>query len=148
MSNPIQLPSEVRAALLAKHGRLRIMLAVIDRLASEVLAGRKIVTVLEIAVGNLRDELQIHQEAEERALESVLPTIDAWGPVRSAQMLRQHAAEHAELAAGLAEARGEALARAWPTAAARLRKHMDDEERGFLSGEVLRDDVVTVGPTS
>jgi Hemerythrin HHE cation binding domain len=148
MSNPIELPSGVRAALLAKHDRLRIMLAVIDRLASEVLAGRKIVTVLEIAVGNLRDELQIHQEAEERALESVLPTIDAWGPIRAAQMLREHAAEHAELAAGLAEARAEALAHAWPAAAARLRKHMDDEERTFLSGEVLRDDLVTVGPTS
>ena len=138
----------MRAALLARHGRLRIMLAVIDRLATEVVGGRKIATILDIAVEKLREELQIHQEDEERALEAVLPTVDAWGPARGAQMLREHAAEHAELAAGLAGATAETLARAWPAAAARLRKHMDDEERTFLSPEVLRDDLVTVGPTS
>ncbi len=148
MSNPIELPSQVRAALLGKHRRLRIMLAVLDRLASEVLAGRKFAAVLEIAVGNLRDELQIHHEAEERALEAVLPAVDAWGPIRAAQMLREHAAEHAEIAAGLAGRRGADLARAWPAVAAHVRQHMEDEERTFLSREVLRDDLVTVGPTS
>jgi hypothetical protein len=148
MSNSIELPSEVRAALLGEHRRLRIILAVIDRLAGEVLAGRRIAAVLENAVGNLRDELQIHQEQEERALESVLPTVDAWGPIRAAQMLREHAAEHAEIAAGLSGRCGTDLARAWPAVASHLRQHMDHEERSFLSGEVLRDDLVTVGPTS
>src|ERR671924_158382 len=95
---------ERRRVLLAQHDRLRALIAALCKAASEVLsvpeesAGPQ-VQALRVAIGELRHELEDHLVTEEALLQPVLARIDAWGPIRLAQMHAEHAHHRALLTA-------------------------------------------------
>lgn len=141
------LPSQARRALLADHARIETCLEELEGLASRTRNGGDTRGRFESAAHRLRRMLDAHNAAEEEALEPLLRTVDAWGDIRVENMFLEHQREHAELLASF-EAPSLELARAVPDLAAELREHMAREERTFLSTEVLRDDIITSGPTS
>ena len=147
MTYDIALPSEVRRALLVEHARIARLLAELEDLADRVRMGDDTGGRFDTVAHQLRRMLVDHNQAEEAALEPLLRVVDSWGPVRVEEMLLEHRREHAELSMALTRPTGE-LADKIPRVAADLRAHMAREERSFLSSEVLRDDIVTSGPTS
>ena len=147
MDSNVILPSEVRRALLAEHARIAHLLAELEDLAERVRTGDDTGGRFEAVAHQLRRMLDVHNGSEEDALEPILRGVDAWGPLRAEDMMVEHRREHAEMA-GMLDLSMAALATQVPGLAASLRAHMEREERTFLSGEVLRDDLVTSGPTS
>jgi hypothetical protein len=144
MREPI-LPSVIRAQLLEDHECIRALLAQIEIAAEKLEAGLPFAPArFADALGRLRRALDAHNTVEERYLFGLLAQVDAWGPIRRDQMLNEHVEEHLDLldALELADARS---ARAL---VARLRKHMAHEEATFLAATVLRDDTVSVAPSS
>jgi iron-sulfur cluster repair protein YtfE (RIC family) len=137
----------VRRALIADHARIRGLLAHLEDLAKRIQAGAPPGPRFAAVLAKLASALDAHNAAEEAALRPLLIEADAWGPARVEQMLAEHAAEHAELSISLDGEPAE-VARTLPAFAARLRAHMWREEATFLAGEVLRDDVVSLGPCS
>lgn len=149
MNRDIIFPSEVRRALIEDHRRIRRLLDELDDLAERVVRGEREVESRFVAVsGQLRRAFEAHNEAEELHLGPVLQSQDAWGPLRVGAMFEEHAEEHAELRLRLGEPDPPVLAARFPALAADLRDHMRREEETFLSAELLRDDLVTSGPTS
>lgn len=138
--------NEERGKILREqHAHLRMTIEAARLAACAVLDGDGPTARLQEAVVALQNELQAHLADEERLLEPVLASIDAWGPVRLA-LLR---AEHAHQRAVLAVLTGPG---AWPAAqvvAARtvalcadLSTDMEFEERELLSEKLLRDDLI------
>ena len=86
---------------------------------------------------------------EDLYLAPALEDADAWGPERKALLARDHLEQRAELATLVVrlEDPGE---RAGPLAESvldwiqRLHRDMEEEEAGFLSESILRDDVVGI----
>jgi iron-sulfur cluster repair protein YtfE (RIC family) len=148
MPKAVVFPSKIRQALLDDHRRLRRLLAEVEELAARVTEGEDVGGAFEIAVESFRHALEAHNQIEESHLAPLLRSVDAWGPVRVDQMVLEHLDEHAALVAMFESDDGQVLARAIPALAAELRHHMAREEKTFLSGEVLQDSIVTVGPTS
>lgn len=144
-------PSDVHARLSEEHARIRVLLAQIGGLAEGPAAGPCDQTVVELAalLSRLALVLAAHNANEEAALRPLLAQTDAWGPERVDEMIKDHVAEHAALRAMIAPLKDltdvEGLRRTSRDLVARLREHLEDEERGFLNPRVLRDDVVTVG---
>jgi iron-sulfur cluster repair protein YtfE (RIC family) len=136
---------ERRKILREQHKHLRVTIAKAQEAARDLLAARSVAGELQQAVTALKDELLKHLAEEERLLEPIISTIDAWGPVR-AGLLR---AEHSHQRAVLAVLTGPT---AWPAAtlvAGRTLSLCDDllvdmefEERELLSEKVLRDDII------
>jgi hypothetical protein len=136
---------ERRKILRGQHERLRATIAHAQEAARGVLTERGLAGELQAAVLALRSELLAHLAEEERLLEPVLTSIDAWGPVRVG-LLR---AEHAHQRAVLAVLTGPT---AWPAAtlvAGRTLSLCDDlltdmefEERELLGETLLRDDLI------
>jgi hypothetical protein len=135
------MPSDIRRALLEEHRRLRLLLDEIEAVQHQLAAGAPVQAELAYALDQLRRALAAHNEHETRELETLLRDVDAWGPIRAELMLREHVAEHLDLLDVF-----DVLA--MHEAVARLRAHMDTEERTFLSERVLHDDLITVGVTS
>ena len=113
--------------------------------ARELLAKRGSAANLQAAVAALEGELRAHLADEERLLEPILATIDAWGPVRL-ELLR---AEHAHQRAVLAVLTGPTASPAAPLVAERMLSlcadvldDMESEERELLNEKVFRDDLV------
>jgi hypothetical protein len=148
MLESIRFPSAVRRAFLDDHVRLRRSLRELELLAEKVGTSATIAPVLVEAAARFCVELDAHNQAEEAQLEEILRGGDAWGSIRHERMLVEHLEEHRELREALAAPDALSLARAIPRFAEDLRAHIDHEERTFLSAEVLRDDVVSLGPTS
>jgi hypothetical protein len=146
MSKP--LPSEIRRELLRDHLQIRKLLANLVHLAERIVSGEGDPARLRGMADQLRQLLREHNDAEEQHLEAYLVGLDAWGPIRVEQMLKEHAAEHVEMREALQGREGRALALAVPALAGQLRRHMLEEEQTFLHVDVLRDSLVTVGPTS
>lgn len=144
----IDLPSEVRRALLADHSRIARLLVELEELARRVRGGDHTSGHFHAVAHQLHRMLDDHNRAEEDALVPILATVDAWGGVRIDRMLSEHREEHERMLATLATRDAAALALLVPAFIADLRAHMAHEEATFLSGEVLRDDVITAGPTS
>jgi iron-sulfur cluster repair protein YtfE (RIC family) len=136
---------ERRRILCAQHGHLRQTVAAAQQAARELLARRGSAANLQAAVASLEDELRVHLADEERLLEPILATIDAWGPVRL-ELLR---AEHAHQRAVLAVLTGPTASPAAPLVAERMLSlcadvldDMESEERELLNEKVFRDDLV------
>src|SRR5215471_3427046 len=134
----IVLPSEVRRALLAEHGRIKTILAEAEDLAERVRAGDDTDGRFMVVTGRLRFMLATHNQNEEATLEPILFVAGAWGGLRVEQKLNEHRREHAELLATLDGDDPEILAAAIPRLAASLRAHMAHEESTFLSRAVMR----------
>jgi hypothetical protein len=139
------LPSEIRSRLLEDHECIRALLDQVEIAAEKLDAGLPVaLDRFADALGRLRRVVDAHNAVEERWLDVLLAQADAWGPIRREQMLTEHIEEHIDLldALDLADARS---ARA---VVARLKQHIAHEEATFLSSAVLRDDTVTVAPSS
>ncbi|HWE26265.1 MAG TPA: hemerythrin domain-containing protein [Myxococcales bacterium] len=143
---------ERRRVLLGQHDRLRVLIAAVSKAAGEVLAtpedsaGSR-VEVLRIAIGTLRRDLEDHLVTEEALLKPVLARIDAWGPIRLAQMHAEHAHHRALLTALRAERpplEPHVLARSANTLATDVLAEMEDEERDLLAAGVLTDDPINL----
>ena len=119
---------EIRAELLGQHAEIRALI-------EEARGGSK------TALVRLGDAVRRHNLREEELLGQLLPTLDAWGPVRTAIMLEEHVAEHGELYAVLLDAtRGQ---RAVAELVEHLLEHMAYEEKTLLAEDLLDDSVVT-----
>jgi iron-sulfur cluster repair protein YtfE (RIC family) len=141
------LPTETRHLLLEQHGRLRRQMEQAMRLASRLLTGEDVVLELRAALAELRATFLEHNESEEALLEPVLSFTDAWAPQRIERMVREHKEEHAMMREDLTGNEYD-VARRLADVAEELEAHMQAEERTFLSPSVLRNDVITLGPTS
>ena len=136
---------ERRKILRDQHFHLRGTIAAAQTAARNLLAARAAPGELQQAVSALKNELLAHLADEEKLLEPVLATIDAWGPVRAGLLRAEHAHQRAVLAV-LTEPS------AWPAAtlvAGRTLSLCDDllvdmefEERELINEKVLRDDVI------
>lgn len=145
-------PSDVRIRILQDHDRLRQDLSDLEAAVGAMLldgAGEAQVAKL---VRNLLVELSRHTELEDTILAPALMEIDAWGAVRSKQLLAHHQTQRAELLElscvfdmrlGLQD-----LAQVISRLVLDLRSDMAHEERDILSADLLRDDVIAVGGNS
>jgi iron-sulfur cluster repair protein YtfE (RIC family) len=131
----------IRILLLAQHERLRRSIEKVQQLVALWSKKDHPRKELEVCLRNLADELASHNKCEEDLLGDVIPTIDAWGPLRAEAMLEAHTAEHQQLVFELSAAAAETDAE---TGAARilamldaLLGHMDHEERTFLDENLL-----------
>jgi len=146
----LPVPSEVRLRVLEDHGRLRIALSKLRRLAQQVGAG--------LAGGSLKirrelrsfaDQFFRHLQMEEEVLLPVLRNVDSWGKERAERVLEEHREQRQTLLELL-----EDLDRT-PQRVTRHVRHvlwlcdaleadMLHEEAGVLSESLLRDDVVVI----
>jgi iron-sulfur cluster repair protein YtfE (RIC family) len=140
--------AKIRKIILVEHEGLRGGLRSIESLLGRHENGE------EGAVGKAHAELKSfingflrHIDHEERILEPVLATIDAWGAVRKKAMDDEHVVQRQVLArlAGLEPGSApEGWVREVRAFIADLLADMAEEERTCLSANLLRDDVVTV----
>lgn len=139
----------LRKELLRQHAELRDLSALVattsERARNDVLA----LAELRALLRQLYDGVRTHNAYEDAQLETILPGIDSWGPVRRELMVTRHRDEHmailraieiatiASSAATIAESTADVLRE--------LSTHMEREEKEFLGPDVLRDDLVTIG---
>jgi iron-sulfur cluster repair protein YtfE (RIC family) len=141
-------PSVVRATILAQHVVLREKLSRALTVASRALKGEPEGVSLSAIVRDVRDRFRAHLAFEERWLVPLLRETDGWGPERVSRLLEEHARQRAELDTLIEgiEAGWDAqrLALATRSLVTDLLIDMADEERGCVSEDLLRDDVVNV----
>lgn len=140
--------AKIRKIILVEHDGLRGGLRSIDSLLAQYEAGdASALTRAQLELKNFVAGFLRHIEHEERILEPVLATIDAWGPVRKKAMDEEHAMQR-ELVGRLARMDATLDTPGWLREVRTFRddllRDMADEERTCLSPNVLRDDVVVV----
>ena len=132
-------PSQLLAALLEQHARLRVMMDRCEQLADQLDAGVVQPAELTREVVELRGAFDAHNRFEEELLQPMLRELDAFADVRIEHMVEDHVHEHRSIRDHLdgptAELRGSLY---------ELRAHLAAEERYFVTARVLRDDVITV----
>jgi len=143
-------PAAVRDRILEQHDDLRALLQQsLDVTTRAFTAEGPGLDELARLTHDLRARFRAHLAFEERTLFPVLERLDVWGPERVAELRDEHARQRAELDTLI-----EGLATEWdqPRMALTLRSlttelllDMEDEERGCLSSEALRDEMVVVG---
>ena len=143
------MASVVRRQVLEQHHVLRSKLWQLLRVSTETLQGTHHDPVgLQNLVVDLRGRFRRHLAFEERALVPLLRAVDCWGPQRVEELLLEHERQRAELDTlieGIDEGWDPAhLAMAARSLTTDLLLDMDEEERGCLAAELLRDDVVSV----
>jgi hypothetical protein len=131
---------EIRATLLTQHAGIRARIAETREAITTTDDER-----LRQCLGRLADAFRTHNVAEEDALKSVLPTIDAWGKERRDVMLSEHVNENSELYSALVENSTASTAAHVATLLDRMVEHMAVEERTFLGADLLTDEVKTDG---
>ena len=141
------LLSEIRIELVGQHRELRRLAEQARRAAERLGQGdRAAGSEMQWSLSQLAEALGAHNAREAELLGDLIPTIDAWGPVRASLMSAHHREEHDALQAALGEAidAGTAAAALVAAVAERLLRHMDDEEREILDPRVLRDDICAI----
>ncbi len=140
-------PSDIRAELLGHHREIRAQIDELREDLEDCPSGGESRDDLRAALLLLAQRVRAHNEREEELLGDLLPGVDAWGPVRTEVMLREHAKEHEELYDALLVA-GDApdAGRATIDLLRKMLAHMEHEEHIFLSEEVLSDGVVHGDP--
>ncbi len=92
----------------------------------------------------LTDAVRAHNAYEEKLMAGVFPWLDAWGPIRHEVMNEEHILEHEKLVNALVETNGhsdaEQTARVVLDLFDQMARHMEREEKVFLSADVLADD--------
>jgi hypothetical protein len=136
--------SEIRADLLDEHARLRYLIGEVLIVANGWRAGDPGRDDVLVAIGELSSAVKTHNAFEERLLRWVIPTLDAWGPVRADVMLEEHVKEHEDMLRALAtagtELHPEVAVPALGELANRMLSHMEREEEAFLREDFLRDE--------
>jgi len=137
----------IRIMLLAQHENIRRRIEKIRKLVELWRKRERTRDDLEESLRNLADEVTSHNRCEEDLLGEIIPTIDAWGPLRAEAMLDAHIAEHRELGRELVAAAAETDAETGATRISAMLKglleHMDHEERTFLSENLLTDSLAS-----
>jgi hypothetical protein len=140
--------SEIRELLLKDHESLRTQLSTLEADLERVSTGgagetRKVREQLD----QVLDSLRKHSERSLRLLKPVIVDLDAWGPLRAEQIDKEHE-ELRDLATRFSAIDLTSAPTTWveevTTMIGHLREELDDAERGRLSPEVLRDDVIVV----
>lgn len=146
-------PSEVRKRILEAHREVIAQLDDVEDEAHRLLEGvgefdrlRRLSFGLERSLGDLI-------EKEESLLEPTLRGTDSWGDVRAEQLERTHERQRRALAdsrEAVEEGRlhPRRLAEIVSQAVAEIRADLEKVERRSLGRELLKDDLVTVGPAS
>jgi len=136
-------PSKIRKIIMDEHESLRIQMTNIESLIqSKNFAG------LKKAVEDFQQNFRSHLAREESILWPILETVDSWGPVRLEKLTQEHREERAQiesLSAWTAPESGSQLLKAVQELILILKADMTLEESEFLTPEILRDDVITVG---
>jgi hemerythrin-like domain-containing protein len=136
--------SEIRATLLEEHERLRELIGEVLVVADGWRAGDAGRDDVLVVIDALSTGSRAHNAREEALLRGVVPTLDAWGPVRADVMLEEHVQEHEDMLRALAAAGTELLpdvaVAVLAELATRMLSHMDREEQAFLGADFLRDD--------
>jgi hypothetical protein len=144
---------DVLAELRQQHDVLRELLAACQTAADQVeettsREGRPLVRSATL----LLEAMARHNLLEEHRLRPILLDADCFGEVRVSQMLEDHIAEHAAVAKGLRDVvlidDPSRAARSIRACLTRLRNLLDREERQYLNDRVVRDDIVSIDPTS
>ena len=133
-------PRNALAELLTQHARLRDMIARCELCADELDAGRMQPVDALREVSRLRIALDAHNQYEEQLLRPILSDTDAFGDVRVDHMIEDHVSEHR----AVRDALGSDITAELRATLDRLRSHLANEERFFLTSKVLRDDLVVV----
>jgi hypothetical protein len=139
----------IRERLIDQHQTLRQHIA---KLLSLTVIDARGELEFRLGLADLSDELARHNREEERLLSAIVPTLDAWGPVRQRLMDEHHAREHqAQLKAlrSLVDMKPQktemsAAIRLAQRSLGEILKHMDREEREILHPDVLRDDACAI----
>jgi hypothetical protein len=148
LRHPALRPTDVRRLVLVQHGALRRLLASVTGAVTRMMGGAPR-NVVELAglIRLVRRTLDDHMCFEERHLVPALEEVDPWGPERARSFLEEHRRQRAELAALDAELAGDpgeqTLALVLPTLVSDILADMEQEERDFLTPDILRDDLVT-----
>lgn len=133
--------SETRKILMEEHAAIRAQI-------EETRAATAIPDTARqrACLARLASAMQLHNAHEEAALKAILPSIDAWGPLRQKTMLDEHLAEHAELYATLVEASSAVeSADAIVKLLDKMLVHIEREEKEFLGAELLTDEMLCDG---
>jgi hypothetical protein len=139
--------ASVRRNVLEQHVAMReVFRRVIDATTLTLQGDAGSAAELSGIVRDFRRRFRAHLAYEERYLAPVLAEVDIWGPQRVCDLLNEHAEQRAELDALIAGVEGgwdaHAVAIAARSLVTELLLDMEEEERGCLSAELLRDDVV------
>ena len=130
-------PSEMLAALARQHADLRERIARCEQLADRFDADLLDPAQLLREVAALRAAFDDHNHFEESALGPVLLDANWLGAARTARMVEDHVEEHRALQRDLDVGTAAALR----AVLASLLRHLEAEERYFLTSKVLRDDL-------
>lgn len=139
----------VREQVLEQHGVLRTFLQEALTATTDALRGNAdALARLDHIVRALRSRFRAHLAFEERHMVPILAATDVWGPMRVRHLLEEHACQRAELdtlVEGIeTDWDAERLAVATRSLVTELLLDMDEEERGCLDADLLRDDVVSI----
>ena len=143
---PISNEARLRT-LLVQHRHLCLTIAAAQRAARDFLSARGSAASLQAAAVTLEAELHAHLADEERLLEPILATLDAWGPARLALLRAEHAHQRAVLAVltgPFASPVPMLVAERTLTLCEEVLADMEAEERELLNDKVLRDDLVLI----
>ncbi len=132
-------PSEVRQIILNEHNAIRKQLQDLEKLSNS-----KDLAALKQAIGNFQKTFREHLQHEEAILWPVIKTVDSWGPVRLAEMNKEHS-EQREMIEALSNLKQENITKIIKELVGNLTDDMASEEKEFLNPELLRDDVVSSG---
>jgi hypothetical protein len=139
----------VRRNVLEQHAAMRqVFRQVLDVTTLTLQGDAAAAAQLTHLVRDFRSRFRAHLAYEERYLAPVLAEVDIWGPQRVSGLLNEHAEQRAELDALIAgmedgwDARD--LALTTRSLITELLADMEEEERGCLNADLLRDDVVNV----
>lgn len=140
---------QVRLDLLAQHEVLRERLFEISALLDEMADGDRTVSLqLKALAQRFASAFLSHVEQEERLLEPLLPTIDAWGPERLAYLKEEHGHQRQLLASFQARIAyvqsSQRLAEVIQALISSVLVDMDNEEADLLTPDLFRDDAIVI----
>ena len=140
-------PATVRRQVLEQHTTLRQLLQeALDQTTRCLQRRDPDFGQLTTSAQELHRRFHAHLAFEERALAPILAVMDLWGPERVADLLTEHGRQRAELDTILEGIEGgwdmERVALTLRSLAADLLIDMEEEERGCLAAEQLREEFI------
>lgn len=141
-------PAQVRKRILSEHVRIRGLLDDLEALAKTVVTSghQDVAGRLRKWTRELGDVLHAHLDLEEEILLPIVRDADGFGPVRVAEMEKEHEEQRAMLASILDELAGTRSVEVLSTGVLELvravREDIVEEEELFLSEELVNDSVM------